>query len=116
MASLTRRRLLGIAALSAALPPAILASGANMPSFGPASPMLAALGRSYLAAHPDEAFAQRLLRGIAGENPLPHTRAAWRALIRERRAEEFARADTVIVEGWILARCEARLCALQAIS
>lgn len=30
---------------------------------------------------------------------------------RARRAADFARGDSVVVDGWVLARCEADLCA-----
>ncbi len=113
--AITRRHLLALAAAYAALPRATLVFETDVSNLGPASPALAALGRSYLAAYPDEGDAEKLLRGIAGNRAQPCSRAAWCDLIRERRADEFAHADTVIVDGWILARCEARLCALQAI-
>lgn len=113
--AITRRHLLALAAAYAALPRATLVFETDVSNLGPASPALAVLGRSYLAAYPDEGDAEKLLRGIAGNRAQPCSRAAWCDLIRERRADEFAHADTVIVDGWILARCEARLCALQAI-
>jgi hypothetical protein len=37
-------------------------------------------------------------------------------LLRQGIYDDFRRADTVVVDGWILARTEARLCALIALS
>lgn len=37
-------------------------------------------------------------------------------LLRQGIDDDFRRADTVVVDGWVLARTEARLCALIALS
>jgi hypothetical protein len=75
------------------------------------------VGRRYLAIAPSEANVGSLLEhlGLAaspsddGDEHRTHTRFA------ERRRREFANGDTVVIDGWILARSEARLCALIAL-
>jgi hypothetical protein len=36
--------------------------------------------------------------------------------LRARCRQDFARGDTVLIDGWVLARTECRLCALVALS
>jgi hypothetical protein len=75
-----------------------------------------AIGARYLALAPEERDAARLARllfaGIAeARRPFAGVDALRRA-IGAHRERDFAAGDTVLVDGWILARTEARLCAL----
>jgi NAD(P)-dependent dehydrogenase (short-subunit alcohol dehydrogenase family) len=69
-----------------------------------------AVGEAYLAAHPDEADEQ-LLRRLLGLEPgdvRPNDVRRLRAAVHR----DYQGSDFVLVEGWYLARTEARLCAL----
>lgn len=78
------------------------------------------VGRRYLAMLPADIDRSHLLETS------PMLRHAARATQREPQAaarllrqgidDDFRRADTVVVDGWVLARTEARLCALIALS
>ena len=71
------------------------------------------LGLAYLARHPgerDPGFLHAATLKDAGEG----SRALRR--LRARCREDFARGDTVRLDGWVLARTECRLCALVALS
>ena len=81
----------------------------------------ARIGRAYLAAHPAEAELTLLVEGVVGgwddaegwlERAGPgELRARLRAQIRA----DFAARRTVSVQGWVLARTEARLFGLAAL-
>jgi len=76
------------------------------------------VGREYLAQAPDDADPDRLAEILFGD---PRTAAAMssaalRAHVARRRARDFETGDTVIVDGWVLARTEARLCALTVLA
>jgi hypothetical protein len=72
------------------------------------------LGRSYLSAHPSEASRAALVRQLAGPiAPASSERAARGVGTRIR--EDYAIGHTVVVEGWVLSRTEARLYALVAL-
>jgi len=70
-----------------------------------------AIGRRYLARYPAEADAdllkESLFSGLNDTGP-----AGLRVRLAERRRQEFAAGQTVILDGWILARSELRACAL----
>ena len=72
-----------------------------------------ALGLAYLSEHPGERDP-----GFLHAATLKGVGAGARALrrLRERCREDFARGDTVRIDGWVLARTECRLCALVALS
>jgi hypothetical protein len=74
----------------------------------------ARIGEAYLEDHPEEAqpaLLARLLREAGLEEaPGPTSRA------RARIREDFERGRTVQVDGWVLSRTEARLCALTALT
>ena len=81
-------------------------------------PAARALGDIYLQRHPDET-APRLISALFGEvsweraqqNPVDD-------LVRRMRAacaRDYASGDMVLLDGWLLARSEARLLALSAI-
>lgn len=73
------------------------------------------LGRIYLARHPDEASTAVLLRRLLGPRRLRSTADAP-SRIADGIGSDYAAARTVIVDGWILSRTEARLFALVALS
>ena len=73
-----------------------------------------AIGRRYLSRYPDAAGARLLadeVRRAGGGDP-----AAARAALGARVREDFARGDTVRLEGWVLARSECRACAAVALA
>ena len=73
-----------------------------------------AIGRRYLSRYPDAAGARVLadeVRRAADGDP-----AAARAALGARVREDFARGDTVRLEGWVLARSECRACAAVALA
>jgi len=72
-----------------------------------------ALGIQYLNQHPEErnlAFLNAATLAGAGEG----RRSV--AALRARCREDFRRGDTVLIDRWVLARTECRLCALVALS
>jgi hypothetical protein len=79
---------------------------------GDAAP-LRRLGIAYLRDHRGEGDPRWLgaqLFGASQERPALARRLA------ERRARDLAADDIVVVEGWLLARSEARFCALLALT
>ena len=70
-------------------------------------------GRIYLKENPEEADIGRLRRlaGIQGPILAPD----WTYRFGNLRRAEFEAGNTVIIDGWILAKYEARLCALVAL-
>lgn len=71
----------------------------------------AALGRRYLAQHPEESDPDRLRRYVGeavADGSAPR--------LRDRIRSEFARGELVAVDGWQITRTEARLCALAALA
>jgi hypothetical protein len=131
MNGLTRRRFLVRATIAgAALVPAVHAVRSVRVALGGASldgrivglfrhrESAQRLGRAYLAVRPEEADAALLLRelgylteerpGATGPDDL------CRALV-DACAADFAEGRVVRVGGWILARTEARACALVAL-
>jgi len=75
-----------------------------------------AIGARYLALAPQESAPGFLAAclfpadgaGTCGEADPDRLRRA----LDDRRRRDFAAGDTVLIDGWILARTEARLCAL----
>ena len=70
-----------------------------------------ALGRRILALHPEAGDARRL-RARLGAAAAAGDAGALRERFAELRSRDFARARIVRVDGWVLARCEAEVCAL----
>jgi hypothetical protein len=79
------------------------------------------LGRAYRAQYPGEAEMATLtwllwrdlgLSGAPGLRVNAPTREQLRAALDSRVRAQFGTGDTVLVQGWMLARAEARLCAL----
>ena len=77
------------------------------------------VGRRYLAVNPGEASRPVLLDRLGPLAPAPDRPVeprVWRHRLIVARTADFAAGDTVLVDGWLLARSEARLCALVALS
>jgi hypothetical protein len=78
-----------------------------------------ALGERYLEIEPAERNASTLLRHLFGDTLTSATDrravARLRACLRRHRQRDFERGDLVLLEGWFLARSEARLLALTAL-
>ena len=80
----------------------------------PADPKAArTIGSAYLAAEPGEADEAALVAGLFGEDGLGEAAPGdlserLRSLVRT----DFAAGRTVVLGGWVLARSEARMCAL----
>ncbi|MHA1563675.1 MAG: hypothetical protein ACTSX7_00060 [Alphaproteobacteria bacterium] len=112
---ISRRDILGFAAVAAsALLPTLAGAGAGPELF--ASPSAArAVGRRYLALYPEERDVATLQEALfSGQARIGGT--ALRQHVATLCRRDFAAGDTVIVDGWILARSEARACALSAMA
>lgn len=70
--------------------------------------MLGHVGKTYLTAHPLEAASGRLRRLLV---PDGWTGDAF-AGVRENVRRDWMSHNVIVVEGWVLARTEARLCGL----
>ncbi|MFZ5778641.1 MAG: hypothetical protein ACOY4R_00355 [Pseudomonadota bacterium] len=77
------------------------------------------IGSHYLALVPQERSAARLSESVFGDIDAavdgPDALAHLRRLVDARRHRDFSTGDTVILNGWLLARTEARLCALSTL-
>jgi hypothetical protein len=133
---LTRRRFIALAvAFTAPLLPGAVPSVAGLvdPRRAAGARLLtpiqhrdsaARIGRAYLRTEPGDRDADRLMDAIVaaigaeadGRDPLASDDIALAQLLTRRMVTEFARRDVAVVEGWILARTEARLYALVALS
>jgi hypothetical protein len=133
MSGLTRRRFLLRAAIAgAALVPAVHVAWSVRGVLGDASladrivrlfrhrESARRLGRAYLADRPEEVDPARLLRELAhlqreggGATGRPDD---LRQAVAAACTADFAQGRVVRVDGWILARTEARACALVALS
>jgi hypothetical protein len=67
---------------------------------------LGRLGAIYLASHPEERDAGHLSRLILGDSAAP-----VEARLIESIARDWSGHDITLVEGWVLSRTEARICA-----
>lgn len=79
-----------------------------------------AVGRRYLACHPEEAETGRLLAKLDGglrraAGRPASSQASLRRLIRIAVAQDFGAGRMIPVDGWMLAETEVRLCALAAL-
>lgn len=76
------------------------------------------IGEAYLAVVPDDGDVELLLRAIAPPDEVPEewwaqiTVGELRREVRTRAHDEFIANDIVDLEGWLLAKTEARLAAL----
>lgn len=74
------------------------------------------LGRRYLATHPNERRAVHLwARELAGARRPWGTADELRRAVAQRRERDLQDGVVAIVDGWVLARTEARVCALLAV-
>jgi hypothetical protein len=122
--SFARRWFLGLTALFALLGSAgtrAFGTTGTTPQPAPGSALLhmlpdrshaAVIGRAYLASHPEEAGLDAVLRHLEG---LTDASGDVRGAIAARLRRDFEERDTVRLDGWVLARTEARLCALCAL-
>jgi hypothetical protein len=78
------------------------------------------IGRRYLATLPADTDRSRLrMMSRTLDHALQigqHDPARAARLLRQGIDEDFRRADTVVVDGWVLAVTEARFCAVIALS
>ena len=122
---LDRRRLLTAFAAFGAFGPAVATAGHATPMHRHLHDLLqheadaaAHLGRAYLAAHPDEADPATLLRRLEADHPgltasvRQADHGAVKALLARGIRHDFTIGRTDTVAGWVMARTEARLCAL----
>jgi hypothetical protein len=73
-----------------------------------------AIGHKYLTKYCDEASAEYLWRMIRGSSTLSSP-GDLKTHLRRLREKNFEEGEIVILDGWILARIEARACALVAL-
>lgn len=82
----------------------------------------AAVGRAYLAGHPQEAEIGRLAERVTtrlrcqGCDPARAGRADLRSAISRQVRDDFAQGRVVHVDGWVLSATEAELCGLAALA
>jgi hypothetical protein len=78
------------------------------------------IGRRYLAMLPAPMDRSRLLAmsPVLGSalQAIRHRPEVAAGLLRRAINDDFRRADTIIVDGWVLAATEARLCAVVALA
>jgi hypothetical protein len=77
------------------------------------------LGRQYLDAHPEEADIGTLVALLCDPEVglcRPKDPTTLRRSIAERRASDFRTSRITHIDGWVLARTEARACALVALT
>jgi len=75
--------------------------------FFPDAPALRRLGAIYLAAHPEERSRKLLSRLLIDEGD-----GAIPSRLLRATARDWSRHQVAVVDGWLLARTEARLCAV----
>jgi hypothetical protein len=114
---LSRRRFLGIAGGTAAVAvaaPRSLALGEAAATPASTRDPLASLGRAYLSLTPDEVSVDTLFDRVPS---LSRARAVVEQLPELQAAvtSDFAHERTVSIDGWRLARTEARVAALHAL-
>jgi len=75
------------------------------------------MGRKYLEKVPEEGSAAWLVdRVFGGEGLIMSDRfPLLNAQVLRLRQQDFVRGDLIVIDGWLVARTEARLCALAAI-
>ncbi len=118
-----RRALLGLAPAAAAVfwplpgwprPASDLVSAAGLAQLFTRPDSAIVIGRRYLSREPGEgpprALASDLQRASAGDP------AAARTDLRDRVRRDFERGDTVLLDGWVLARSECHACAAVALA
>ena len=74
-----------------------------------------AIGRVFLEERSEERSRDRLIRKILGDDRDGSALAdpgALRVYLRDRIRRDFARSETIELDGWVLSLTEVRLCAL----
>ena len=74
-----------------------------------------AIGRVFLEERSEEGSRGRLIRKILGDDRGGSALAdpgALRVYLRDRIRRDFARSETIELDGWVLSLTEVRLCAL----
>lgn len=120
-----RRSFIGLAAagtVAAAVPSAVWASAPKSNALLSAEPDLLhvirnpetihRIGTLYRRAHPSEDDANALRGLIVGRSAETYRGAGLRAAIEGKVRDDFRSGRTVRLDGWVLARTEARHCAL----
>jgi len=69
--------------------------------------VLRRLGAVYITLHPEERDMTHLQRSLLGARALPQM-----SILLERVARDWRTHDVASIDGWLLARTEARVCAL----
>jgi DNA-binding IclR family transcriptional regulator len=116
MAMMLQRRAMLLAGLAAALVRPARAAPSHLPAGYFRHPASArAIGRAYLAAVPAEADAARIAALLALGPASGASPAALRRRMAARLRADFAAGRTIVLDGWLLAESEARLCALVAL-
>ena len=72
------------------------------------------IGLRYLSLYPEEADVDRLWTALVG-SPAPARTDELKMRLAQLRQRDFEDGEIAIVDGWILARTEARACALLAL-
>ena len=93
---------------------------ARLATFFAAPDSAAVLGAAYLRQVPEEAEAAslvtRLFPGVAATALERWSDGALRTALARRLSEDFAQSRTVMLQGWVLSRSEARLFAAAALA
>ena len=79
------------------------------------------IGRHYLDQCPAEADSDKLVDALLGEagskqDGEPPKAGDLLAFFQGKFAEDFGQGNTMMIDGWVLSKTEARLCALTVIS
>ena len=72
------------------------------------------IGQKYVKQYPLEANISRLIKSIFGSR-YPRDSKMLKISLSERISDDFRKGNIVIIDGWILARTEGRICALTAV-
>lgn len=103
-----------LAGLAAALPMARIAAARAAPAFGALVPdpeSAAVIGRAYLSAYGATGLPRQVTAAL-GNGAAPGLSKRF----RDRIVLDFTHGDVVTVDGWILSRVEAQVCALTALA
>lgn len=73
------------------------------------------LGKHYLALFPEEANYNWLMKQTLPSSTYTDLQTL-KQILKTQRQQDFYESNTVMLEGWILSRTEARLCALLALT
>jgi hypothetical protein len=74
------------------------------------------LGQRYLTLFPKEANYDWLIRTTLPDEYNQHDSQILKQTLKMQRQKDFYEGNTVMLDGWILSRTEARLCALLALT